>query len=371
MWKPKQRDYAAELAACACATNVPAKHPLQEAADRIEAAQKKEDEAAEAAAKGEVPPKQPEEIDDPLGGSGDPLSGGDPLGGGDPLSDPLSSGLGSSSTKPTAFDPLAALGDPLGLLDDPLGGTPQAKALDVAVVALAATSAPQTGVEENARRTWRDRRAMILKQYAATGSLAVNQDILDSSGGAAAALGSNIDEAGPSGEKKVSSNLDSKTRGRLEQLEAAAAVEAGRTVRLTQSELVARVDRLNADLRAAWRSEERVRALKISIQVSKMLGDTSFPTFFPTVFAVVAEILDSFGELVYERVLQKGTPPGKTLPPGYTPSEITEEGAHQTAAATPRARAGHLPALPRAPTFPPPRHLPSPTRTPAKPRPLL
>ena len=99
---------------------------------------------------------------------------------------------------------------------------------------------------------------------------------------------------------------------------------------LTQAELVSRVDKLNADLKHAWRSEERVRALKIAIQVSKMLGDTAFPTFFPTVFAVVAEILDAFGELVYERVLQKGTPRGKVLPPGYTPEEVAEEGAETT-----------------------------------------
>ena len=61
-----------------------------------------------------------------------------------------------------------------------------------------------------------------------------------------------------------------------------------------------------------------------------MLGDTSFPTFFPTVFAVVADILDSFGELVYERVLEKGTPRNKVLPPGFTHSEVAEEGVETT-----------------------------------------
>ena len=89
--------------------------------------------------------------------------------------------------------------------------------------------------------------------------------------------------------------LDHKTRGRLEQLEAATAAEEGRTLRLTQAQLVSRVDALNTQLRVAWRGEERVRALKIAIQVSKMLGDTAFPQFFPSVFVLVTEMLDNFG----------------------------------------------------------------------------
>ena len=61
-----------------------------------------------------------------------------------------------------------------------------------------------------------------------------------------------------------------------------------------------------------------------------MLGDTSYPSFFPTVFAVVAEILDSFGELVYERVLAKGTPAGGQLPPSFTHADVGEEGVETT-----------------------------------------
>ena len=173
---------------------------------------------------------------------------------------------------------------------------------------------------------WKEKRALIIKQYAAVGQLKVNSALLDADGMSAASLGSNIDEAGPSGEKKVA--LDSKTRRRLEQLETQ--TDDSNTIRLTQAELVARVDKLNAQLKKAWRDEERVKALKIAIQVSKMLGDTSYPSFFPTVFAVVAEILDSFGELVYERVLAKGTPAGGQLPPSFTHADVGEEGVETT-----------------------------------------
>ena len=152
------------------------------------------------------------------------------------------------------------------------------------------------------------RRASILKQYVVSGQLKVQSELLNVDGVAASALGSNIDDARPEegGQKKVATTLDSKTRGRLEQLEATAEAKEAHTVRLTQQELVSRVDKLNGELRKAWEGEERVRALKIAIQVSKMLGDTAFPQFFPSVFVLVTEMLDNFGELVYARVHAKG-----------------------------------------------------------------
>ena len=61
-----------------------------------------------------------------------------------------------------------------------------------------------------------------------------------------------------------------------------------------------------------------------------MLGDTSYPAFFPSVFTLVAEVLDSFGELVYTRVLSKGPPQGKKLALGFEPDDIAEEGAETT-----------------------------------------
>ena len=236
--------------------------------------------------------------DDPLGAvavneSDDPLSGGGAAGG-------SAAGGGAAAGSGPTVVPLLA------------GGAAVSSTL------ADGTSARVAG--------WKEKRALIIKQYAAVGQLKVNSALLDADGVAAASLGSNIDEAGPSGAKKVA--LDSKTQRRLEQLDKQE--EDGKTIRLTQAELVARVDKLNAQLKQAWREEERVRALKIAIQVSKMLGDTSYPTFFPTVFAVVAEILDAFGELVYERVLAKGTPHGKVLPPGFTHSEVAEEGVETT-----------------------------------------
>jgi hypothetical protein len=332
-WEVRQRDYASEAPPLPSSTAE--KHPLFDAAQRIQR-------IAEADKKQDTPTggEKVVDISDPLSATAgaDPLSAAasDPLsgvGGGGVTADPL----GAASVN---ADPLGAIGDPLGAIGDPLSGggggggggggsDPLSGGLGasrdkVLLAGGTVVAAPGTGSTRVAG--WKEKRAMILKSFSATGQLKVNSDLLDTSGGNASALGSNLDDAGPSGEKKVA--LDSKTRRRLEQLETTE--DDGRTVRLTQTELVARVDKLNAELRNAWLSDERVRALKIAIQVSKMLGDTSYPTFFPTVFAVVAEILDAFGELVYERVLAKGTPPGKVLPPGFSPDEVAEEGAETT-----------------------------------------
>lgn len=38
-------------------------------------------------------------------------------------------------------------------------------------------------------------------------------------------------------------------------------------------------------------------AWNANLQLSKMLGDSSFPQFLPSVFALVSGVLDSFGEV--------------------------------------------------------------------------
>ena len=37
-----------------------------------------------------------------------------------------------------------------------------------------------------------------------------------------------------------------------------------------------------------------------------MLGDFSVPQFYPSLFVLITELLDSFAELVYDRILSKG-----------------------------------------------------------------
>ena len=56
-------------------------------------------------------------------------------------------------------------------------------------------------IESKRAADWKERRALIIKQYAAAGNISIASDLLDADGVSAGSLGSNIDEAGPSGEK--------------------------------------------------------------------------------------------------------------------------------------------------------------------------
>ena len=46
------------------------------------------------------------------------------------------------------------------------------------------------------------------------------------------------------------------------------------------------------ELDAAWKQDERVKSLKIVIQLAKLLADTSYPQFYPTMFVMVTAILE-------------------------------------------------------------------------------
>ncbi|KAI4469029.1 esophageal cancer associated protein [Holotrichia oblita] len=64
-------------------------------------------------------------------------------------------------------------------------------------------------------------------------------------------------------------------------------------------------EQLNRELVLAWNSEQRVKALKIAIQCAKLLSDTDVLRFYPSKFVLITDILDSFGQLVYERLRTK------------------------------------------------------------------
>ena len=55
-------------------------------------------------------------------------------------------------------------------------------------------------------------------------------------------------------------------------------------------------------MRKAWRNNERVLALKKAVQCAKLLRDTSVMEFYPSAWVLVTEILDTFGDLVFQRI---------------------------------------------------------------------
>lgn len=74
---------------------------------------------------------------------------------------------------------------------------------------------------------------------------------------------------------------------------------------VSQQEYVSRIEQLNMELVQAWNNDHRVTALKIAIQCSKLLADTSVMQFYPSQFVLITDILDIFGKLVYDRLKVK------------------------------------------------------------------
>jgi hypothetical protein len=72
---------------------------------------------------------------------------------------------------------------------------------------------------------------------------------------------------------------------------------------LSQREYVARVKRMETQMRAAWGRDQKVLALRLAIKCVKLLGDTSTaPQLYPCVFVLVSDALDAFGDLVFTRI---------------------------------------------------------------------
>jgi hypothetical protein len=99
--------------------------------------------------------------------------------------------------------------------------------------------------------------------------------------------------------------MSEKVKNRLEQLDDFEEGSIRQMMNLTQQEYVVKIEQLNQELVQAWHSDQRVKALKIAIQCSKLLVDTTVMQFYPSKFVLITDILDIFGKLVYDRLKNK------------------------------------------------------------------
>lgn len=104
---------------------------------------------------------------------------------------------------------------------------------------------------------------------------------------------------------KTQSSAVDKVKNRLEQLDDFEEGSVRQMLDLTQQEYISRIELLNHELVQAWNQDQRVKALKIVIQCSKLLVDVSVIQFYPSKFVLITDILDIFGNLVYERLKTK------------------------------------------------------------------
>ncbi|XP_062553842.1 VPS35 endosomal protein sorting factor-like [Armigeres subalbatus] len=135
---------------------------------------------------------------------------------------------------------------------------------------------------------WAGRRSAILNKYTTNEKLSIVTSFLNG--------GETI---------KSQTTMSEKVKHRLEQLDEFEDGTVRQMLDLSQQEYVIKIEQLNHELVQAWNTDQRVKALKIAIQCSKLLADTSVIQFYPSKFVLITDILDIFGKLVYERLLVK------------------------------------------------------------------
>ncbi|KAJ7305823.1 hypothetical protein JRQ81_010189, partial [Phrynocephalus forsythii] len=213
----------------------------------------------------------------------------------------------SSSSSSSMVDPLSSVldgTDPLSLFAataDPLFATTMESARK------------KRDKEENLTvgsdfEPWSSKRSEILARYTTNEKLSINLY-----------MGSEKGRATPSG-----SAVSEKVRTRLEELDDLEEGSQKELLNLTQQDYTNRIEELNQSLKDAWTSDQKVKALKIVIQCSKLLSDTTVIQFYPSKFVLITDILDTFGRLVYERIFSMCTDNRSSLPEHFTPENVND-----------------------------------------------
>ncbi|XP_032559633.1 VPS35 endosomal protein sorting factor-like isoform X1 [Chiroxiphia lanceolata] len=154
---------------------------------------------------------------------------------------------------------------------------------------------------------WSSKRGEILARYTTTEKLSINL-YMGSEKGKATATGSAVSE---------------KVRTRLEELDDLEEGSQKELLNLTQQDYMNRIEELTSLLKELA-SDQKVKALKIVIQCSKLLSDTTVIQFYPSKFVLITDILDTFGKLVYERILSMCADNRVSLPDNFSPESVND-----------------------------------------------
>lgn len=128
---------------------------------------------------------------------------------------------------------------------------------------------------------------------------------------------------------KAAVTVTDKVKNRLEQLDDLEEGSVQEMLNLSQQDYIHRIEEYNAALVTAWNQDQKVKSLKIVIQCAKLLSDVSVIQFYPSKFVLITDILDTFGKLVFDRILSKSSTNGaqkgmKTLTENFTADQIPE-----------------------------------------------
>ncbi|BFZ02646.1 hypothetical protein BsWGS_05685 [Bradybaena similaris] len=158
---------------------------------------------------------------------------------------------------------------------------------------------------------WASKKSGILAKYTTSEKLSITTSFLSSSDQERVVIKTQA--------QAQASTVSDKVKNRLEQLDDFEEGSVKEMLNLSQQDYVKRIEELNQALINAWDADHRVKALKIAIQCSKLLADTSVIPFYPSKFVLITDILDTFGRLVYDRLLDKA----QTSMPGSRPHRLS------------------------------------------------
>lgn len=198
------------------------------------------------------------------------------------------------------FDDPLAMGtgddDPLGLFND--SPTPaQEVHVDTSSSSGGDAEGKKAGFED-----WSAKVPRVLTKYTTNKRIAVTCNFLEEP-----------EDAGP--------KVVDQAKNRLEQLEQDEESDEAKT-QMTQKEYIAHMEEQHTKLKQAWENGERVVALKIAIQCAKLLGDTTVPAFYPSMYSLLTMVLDTFGDLVFQRIKGRGVDLGNGKGPTALPNSF-------------------------------------------------
>ncbi|CAG9321359.1 C16orf62 [Blepharisma stoltei] len=90
---------------------------------------------------------------------------------------------------------------------------------------------------------------------------------------------------------------------RMELLEAPSKHKSNEISYVSHKEFITHIETLTRELDQAWGINDRVKTLKLAIQATKMLKDVTDPAYYPSVFITITNMLEHFGDLVYQRLM--------------------------------------------------------------------
>ncbi|XP_053196750.1 VPS35 endosomal protein-sorting factor-like isoform X2 [Scomber japonicus] len=219
----------------------------------------------------------------------------------------------SSSSSSAAPDPLSSMLDGT----DPLSMFAAASATETPALSHSASTGDlgRKRREKEAEEAvgpdfepWSVKRGEILARFTTTEKLSINLF-----------MGSDKGKAPSPGSSAVSE----KVRTRLEELDDLEEGSQRELLNLSQQDYANRIEELNQSLKEAWASDQKVKALKIVIQCSKLLSDTSVIQFYPSKFVLITDILDTFGRLVYDRIWTMCSDP-RPLSDSFTVDDVND-----------------------------------------------